>query len=202
MCRCRRASPPVYHSRTRWLRDDHPAKDWREIVIFSSRPPPMILLISAEGDGEAYVRYLTTAGLRVSSASGIPTSEIVDRTLATMPDMIVLDYDCDGETIARLKADRRTAPIPVIVLADFPVPPGRPESSDSGASTPLDRSTLRSYANARACSTTDSDRRTTRHPPSSVRRLHRRGWFPGGTRPEPRTGRRESHVPRSRHCSD
>ena len=69
----------------------------------------MILVISAEGDGDAFVRYLTTAGFRVTSASGIPTSEIVDRTLATMPDMIVLDYDCDGETIERLKADRRTA---------------------------------------------------------------------------------------------
>ena len=105
-------------------------------MIFSSRPPPMILLISAEGDGEAYVRYLTTAGFRVTSASGIPTSEIVGRTLATMPDMIVLDYDCDGETIERLKADRRTAPIPVIALADFPVPPGRPGSTDIGTVDP------------------------------------------------------------------
>jgi DNA-binding response OmpR family regulator len=96
----------------------------------------MILVISAEGDGEAYVRYLTTAGFRVTSASGIPTSEIVDRTLATMPDMIVLDYDCDGETIERLKADRRTAPIPVIALADLPVPPGRPGSTDIGTVEP------------------------------------------------------------------
>jgi DNA-binding response OmpR family regulator len=103
----------------------------------------MILVISAEGDGEAYVRYLTTAGFRVTSASAIPTSEIVDRTLATMPDMIVLDYDCDGETIARLKADRRTAPIPVIALADLPVPPGRPESSDSGRVDPASSSIVR-----------------------------------------------------------
>ena len=112
-------------------------------MIFSSRPPPMILVISAEGDGEAYVRYLTTAGFRVTSASGIPTSEIVDRTLATMPDMIVLDYDCDGETIERLKADRRTAPIPVIALADLPVPPSRPGSSDSGRVDPSTSSIVR-----------------------------------------------------------
>ena len=46
-------------------------------MIFSSRPPPMILVISAEGDGEAYVRYLTTAGFRVTSASGIPTSDSI-----------------------------------------------------------------------------------------------------------------------------
>jgi DNA-binding response OmpR family regulator len=99
--------------------------------IFSSRPPPMILVIYADGDGEAYVRYLTTAGFRAASVSRIPTGEIVDRTLAAMPDIIVLDYDCDGETVERLKADWRTAPIPVIALAELPVPPGRSGFSDS-----------------------------------------------------------------------
>src|ERR1700752_730731 len=99
------------------------------MAIFSSRPPPMILVIYADGDGEAYVRYLTTAGFRATSASRIPTDEIVNRTLATMPDMIVVDYDCDGETMECLKADRRTALIPVIALADLPLPPGRQASS-------------------------------------------------------------------------
>jgi hypothetical protein len=94
-------------------------------VIFSSRPPPTILVIYADGDGEGYVRYLTAAGFRAVSMSRIPTTEIVDRTLAAMPDMIVLDYDCDGDTVERLKADRRTAPIPVIALAELPVPPNR-----------------------------------------------------------------------------
>jgi DNA-binding response OmpR family regulator len=101
------------------------------VVIFSSRPPPTILVIYADGDGAAYVQYLATAGFRAASASRIPSGEIVDRTLATMPDLIVLDYDCDGETIERLKADRRTAAIPVIALADLLVLPGRSGSSDS-----------------------------------------------------------------------
>ena len=100
-------------------------------MIFSSRPPPMILVIYAHGDGETYVRYLTTAGFRATSASRIPPSEIVNRTLATMPDVIVLDYDCNGETMDCLKADRRTALIPVIALADLPLPPSRPASSAS-----------------------------------------------------------------------
>ena len=100
-------------------------------MIFSSRPPPMILVISAEGDAETYVRYLVKAGFRAASASRLATDEIVDRTLATMPDAIVLDYDCDGETIVRLKTDRRTAGIPVIGLADFPISPGRPTSSET-----------------------------------------------------------------------
>jgi hypothetical protein len=106
------------------------------MVIFSSRPPPLILVIYADGDGEAYVRYLTTAGFRAAKVSRIPTHEIVARTLATMPDMIVLDYDCDGETVERLKADRRTAPIPVIALAELPGPPGRPGFSDCARPDP------------------------------------------------------------------
>ncbi len=100
-------------------------------MIFSSRPPPTVLVIYADGDGEAYVEYLVAAGFRASSASRIPIGEIVDRTLASMPDLIVLDYDCDGETIAQLKADRRTAAIPVIALADLLVLPGRSGSSGS-----------------------------------------------------------------------
>ena len=94
-------------------------------VIFSSRPPPTILVIYGDGDGDVYVRYLTTAGFRAASVSTNSVIDIVDCTLATMPDMIVLDYDCDGETVDQLKSDKRTAPIPIIVLADFPGPPGR-----------------------------------------------------------------------------
>jgi len=85
----------------------------------------MILVIYADGDGDAYVRYLTAAGFRAAPAATSSAVDIVDRTLATMPDMIVLDYDCDGETVDQLKSDKRTAPIPIIVLAEFPVPPGR-----------------------------------------------------------------------------
>ena len=94
----------------------------------------MILVVYADGDGEAYVRYLTTAGFRADAVSRIPSDEIVKRTLALMPDMIVLDYDCDGETVARLKADRRTAPIPVIALAELPVYRARPGSPDGARS--------------------------------------------------------------------
>jgi DNA-binding response OmpR family regulator len=85
----------------------------------------MILVIYADGDGDAYVRYLTTAGFRAASLSTKSAVDIVDGTLATMPDMIVLDYDCDGETVDQLKSDKRTAAIPVIVLAEFPGPPDR-----------------------------------------------------------------------------
>ena len=85
----------------------------------------MILVIYADGDGDAYVRDPTTAGFRAACVSTNSAVDIVDRTLAARPDMIVLDYDCDGETVDQLKSDKRTAAIPVIVLADFPGPPGR-----------------------------------------------------------------------------
>ena len=110
-------------------------------MIFSSRPPPTILVIYSDGDGEPYGKYLTTAGFRVASASRIPNSEIVDRTLATMPDLILLDCHCDWETRERLKADRRTAAIPVIALADLLVLPDRSRSSESALLNP-DRLTL------------------------------------------------------------
>ena len=80
----------------------------------------MILVIYADGDGDAYVRYLTTAGFSAVAVSTNAAVDIVDRTLATRPDMIVLDYDCDGDTVDQLKSDKRTAPIPIIVLAEFP----------------------------------------------------------------------------------
>jgi len=87
-------------------------------MIFSSRPPPSIFVIHGDGTGDAYVRYLTAAGFRVGSAPCIPGAEIVDRTLATMPDLIMLDCDC-VDAVERLKADPRTAAIPVIVVAEL-----------------------------------------------------------------------------------
>ena len=104
-------------------------------MIFSSRPPPTVLVIYGDGDGDACVQYLRTAGFRVATASQIPHSAIVDRTLATMPDVILLDCHCDWETRERLKTDRRTAPIPVIALADVVL---LPNSSQSSGTAPLD----------------------------------------------------------------
>ena len=92
-------------------------------MIFSSRPPPTVVIIYADAGGEPYVRYLTAAGFRVAAVSRVPAAQIVDHTLAARPDMIVLDYACDGDTVERLKADKRTAEIPVIALAELPERP-------------------------------------------------------------------------------
>jgi DNA-binding response OmpR family regulator len=89
-------------------------------LTFWSRRSPLILMIYAGAGGEAYVRYLTEAGFRVESASCAQVAEVVGRTLAIRPDMIVLDYDCNGDVVERLKADARTAAVPIIALADLP----------------------------------------------------------------------------------
>jgi DNA-binding response OmpR family regulator len=59
---------------------------------------------------------------RVSDSEGFRASEANDsddgvaKALELMPDFIVLDFDLDGETTARLKAHISTRGIPVIAL--------------------------------------------------------------------------------------
>ena len=68
-------------------------------------------------DVSAHVAYLSDRGLRISQTRG---EDAVARALSVMPDLIVLDYDCDGEVLAQLKADFRTRHVPVIALKDLP----------------------------------------------------------------------------------
>jgi len=65
-----------------------------------------------------YTRQLERVGLRTVSAGN--GAEVVERAVATRPDVIVLDLqmpELDGlEALRRLKSDPRTARAPVIVL--------------------------------------------------------------------------------------
>ena len=80
------------------------------------RPPPKVLLIH-DGDGiEAHFNHLIGAGLEVSKAHG-PVA--VDAAIRFQPDIIILDFRCDGEIMARLKGDPATRDIPVIALAEL-----------------------------------------------------------------------------------
>ena len=84
------------------------------------RPPPFILLIHDGRVGRDYVPYLTAAGFRVAELQAEqPDRDLVDQTIAIGPDLIVLDYTCDGETVMRLKADPRTAGLPILALAEL-----------------------------------------------------------------------------------
>jgi DNA-binding response OmpR family regulator len=64
---------------------------------------------------EGYAAYLASEGLRVSEADG--SDDGVAKALTLMPDLIVLDFDLDGETTTRLKAHMSTRAIPVIALS-------------------------------------------------------------------------------------
>jgi PleD family two-component response regulator len=65
---------------------------------------------------EAHVDYLTKAGFTVSQVDG---HEAVTRASAMQPDIIVLDFGCDGEVTAQLKAETSTQEIPVIALVEL-----------------------------------------------------------------------------------
>ena len=80
------------------------------------RPPPKVLLVHDGSDFEAHVRHLAAAGLEVSSARG---EHAVTVAIEVRPDIVILDFRCDGEIMARLKADAATRHIPVIALAEL-----------------------------------------------------------------------------------
>ena len=91
-----------------------------------TRPPPRVLLIHDSNPVDAYIDFLKTAGLVATEA---PAADSVARAAAERPDIIVLDFDCNGEIVAALQADVRTRGIPVIALADL-VSLRRPENKD------------------------------------------------------------------------
>ena len=78
------------------------------------RPPPKVLLVHDGADFEAHLRHLSAAGLEVSIAHG---DHAVDVAIEVRPDIVILDFRCDGEIMASLKADAATRHIPVIALA-------------------------------------------------------------------------------------
>ena len=81
------------------------------------RPPPTILIIHNGVSIEPYVRFLIAAGLEAHEAHA---EDAMARVLALQPDVIVLDFDCDGEMMDALQNDPRTRAIPVVALADIP----------------------------------------------------------------------------------
>ena len=77
--------------------------------------PLHVLVIHRRDATEGYAAYLTSEGFRVSEAND--SDDGVTKALALVPDFIVLDFDLDGETTARLKSHIATRGIPVIALA-------------------------------------------------------------------------------------
>ena len=83
--------------------------------MLESRPPPHVLLIYGS-DGADYAAFFTASGFRLTEAQS--AAEGIDRAVALLPDLIVLDFGYDGETTASLRANPATSAIPIIALTD------------------------------------------------------------------------------------
>jgi two-component system, cell cycle response regulator DivK len=80
---------------------------------------PLVLVVEDYDDArEMYAAYLQFSGFRVAEA--IDGVEAIEKTLALMPDIILMDLalpKMDGwEATRRLKSDERTKHIPVVAL--------------------------------------------------------------------------------------
>ena len=83
------------------------------------RERPLVLIVEDQSDlRRLYVEHLTTSGFDVIEAGN--GAEAIDHTSAHLPDVVLMDLSLpvvDGwEATRRLKADSRTAHIPVVAL--------------------------------------------------------------------------------------
>jgi DNA-binding response OmpR family regulator len=82
----------------------------------NARPPPLVLMIYAAEDN-FYTDYFATTGFRLAEAHS--ATDGVDQAVALLPDLIVLDFGYDGDTVARLRGHAATSAIPIIALTDI-----------------------------------------------------------------------------------
>ena len=80
--------------------------------------PTSVLLIHDGNSVDEYLTFLQDAGLQAREAHA---SLAVAQAVEVRPDIIVLDFDCDGEVTGALQGDIRTRHIPVIALAHLSV---------------------------------------------------------------------------------
>ena len=83
------------------------------------RPPPRVLLIHDGNNVDAHLAHLREAGLTVTEAHA---DQAIAGAASFAPDIIILDYDCNGDTLKQLKTDSRTQAIPVIGLKALTTP--------------------------------------------------------------------------------
>ena len=81
------------------------------------RPPPLVLFLQNHASVEHLFGCLTRAGLHVARAPN--DRDMLATVLRLLPDLIVLDFNGNGDTAERLKADNRTKGIPLIALAEI-----------------------------------------------------------------------------------
>jgi hypothetical protein len=86
------------------------------MTINVQRPPPLILLLHNHTSVVEIIAYLKDSGLRVTNRQN--DGEMLAAVVEIDPDLIVLDFAVDGETVETLKGDGRTQHIPLVALAD------------------------------------------------------------------------------------
>jgi CheY-like chemotaxis protein len=86
------------------------------MTVNVQRPSPLVLLLHNHTSVVQIVAYLKENGLRVAQRRN--DGGMLDAVLAIDPDLIVLDFAVDGDTVETLKGDGRTQHIPLIALAD------------------------------------------------------------------------------------
>jgi len=80
----------------------------------TNKPPPKVLFIHNGQPVNGHIQHLKDAGLKVRETPG-PSA--VSSALSFEPDIVVLDFGCDGEVVAALQRAPETKGIPVIALA-------------------------------------------------------------------------------------
>jgi CheY-like chemotaxis protein len=86
-------------------------------VTDAMRPPPLVLVVHRSGGMEKYADYLISSGFRVAEARD--GGHGVEQALLLLPDLIVLDFELDGEVVGLLREYPTTRAIPVIALAEM-----------------------------------------------------------------------------------
>jgi CheY-like chemotaxis protein len=90
-----------------------------EVPTRTDRHRPLVLIVEDQQDlRQLYAEHLALSGFDVIEAAN--GAEAIDRTSARQPDVVLMDLSLpvvDGwEATRRLKADARTAHIPVVAL--------------------------------------------------------------------------------------
>ena len=73
-------------------------------------------MIYATGGG-GYGDYLLASGFRVEEAHTGPAG--AERATTLLPNLIVLDFGLDGDTVASLRREPSTSRIPIIALTEL-----------------------------------------------------------------------------------
>lgn len=86
-------------------------------VTDTMHPAPLVLVVHRSGGTEKYGDYLMSSGFRVAEAHD--GGHGVEQALLLLPDLIVLDFELDGEVVGLLREYPTTRKIPIIALEEM-----------------------------------------------------------------------------------